>query len=287
MVSVLMVMNSCEKKEEGAKVSEQIAEEDAALEDLLTVVEEQVDAYTYVDYDGNAKSSELKASSNTVTYPLVTISSPNPQSFWPKVMTIDYGPENIEVVIQPGIVPVKVLMKGKVIFTQTGLLFESHSTRNVAFNGYHINNNKIEGSKIFTNMGYSNAENPLFGWVVNIKLTTPDGFWVTREAEKLSEMTAGSTTLRNIWDDEFKISGSVNGENSKGWEYSHTVVENKPIYRKRVCRFPVAGAIEIDNSLKKFTLDYGNGECDNLATLTDQEGKVVNIFLGRKWQAKK
>jgi hypothetical protein len=93
-------------------------------------------------------------------------------------------------------------------------------------------------------------------------------------------MVKGSSTPRYIWDDEIEVTGWATGSSSKGWVYTHTIT--KPVVLARICRFPLSGTIYVENMNSEFTLDYGTGECDNIATITDAEGNVKQIVLGRK-----
>ena len=52
-----------------------------------------------------------------------------------------------------------------------------------------------------------------------------------------------------------------------GTERTVTVV--KPLKRKMACRFLVSGSVEIQKNEKTITLDYGDGTCDDLATITN------------------
>jgi hypothetical protein len=50
-----------------------------------------------------------------------------------------------------------------------------------------------------------------------------------------------------------------------------------PLIRKAPCRFIVSGIVEINRNI---TIDYGNGECDNLA-MGYSNGKEYEIQLGK------
>ncbi len=56
----------------------------------------------------------------------------------------------------------------------------------------------------------------------------------------------------------------------------------KPLWTKRVCRFPVKGTVSIVNTNRSFTLDYGDGECNAIATVTDSDGNTKEITLGKR-----
>ncbi len=286
MVAGLLFNTSCKKDEPQTTLSEQIAEEDAAMDDQINTIDEQVD-FISSSYDGVIASTTTLKSATTddvVVYPTYTVTFPEGNR-WPVVVTVDYGTSNIDVVIQSGGKPVTVAMRGKIIIEKTAPHFNPESVRTVMFDGFFVNDNAIEGTQAYTNLGYNSKQNLEFSWVGDIKLTTPDGFWVNRIVNKVREMSKGIDT-KSIWDDEFSVTGSVTGSNSKGWAYSHTIQSENPLIRKRVCRFPVSGKIDVVNPLISFTLDYGTGECDAFATVTDKDGVITEIILGRRWQKK-
>jgi hypothetical protein len=284
VVTGLLVMNSCQKDKETQTLSEQVAEEDAGVEEIANVFDEQIDLYASSDIDDNYfGSTVLKSTSTEITYPVITVVFPE-QTRWPVEITIDYGPENINVGSGKG--PrdtVVVKMRGKIVIEKTGPHFAAGAQTTVTFDGYYINDIRIEGTQEYLNSGLNEVQNPVFTWTEDLTFTTVDGFEVTRTVSKTREMIAGDDTKKNIWDDEFMVNGTVTGGNSNGWSYEHIITD---LHRKRVCRFPVSGTIAVTNTKTTFVLNYGTGECDALATVTDAQGNIYTIVLGRKWVSK-
>ena len=98
------------------------------------------------------------------------------------------------------------------------------------------------------------------------------------------QQIAGGDTDERI-DDVFEITGSAEGVNRRGHAYTATITE--PLIRQRDCRWLVDGTIEFTVTTETETLtrtiDYGypNGECDNraLVTLNDGTEKVIKVRL--------
>ncbi|MDB5271329.1 MAG: hypothetical protein JWP58_4369 [Hymenobacter sp.] len=67
---------------------------------------------------------------------------------------------------------------------------------------------------------------------------------------------------------EYRVTGMAAGTNRKGVSYTTTV--QTPLIKSSTCfKYFTAGTINITNSNNKtMTLDYGNGTCDNVATVT-------------------
>ncbi|MBN2166529.1 MAG: hypothetical protein JW717_09655 [Marinilabiliaceae bacterium] len=281
IVAGLFAFSSCESNDESEKsMAEQISEEDEAAEDILNFVEEQIDIIASVDYETLSAMSNNKSVSETKIYPDTTIII-TPETVYPVTFTIDYGPENYEVIFGKGrIDSVVVLLKGKISFIKTGPHYSAGSERNTSFDEFYINNYKIEGTQSLKTKELNIDGKPLFNWSANIRITTPNNYWVTRSVDITRVMTQGSNTKLFLLDDVFTMNGDVTGYNSTGWNYVRSITD---MVRKRTCRFPVSGTIDVVNSLTTFSLDYGDGECDRLATITDINDNVYNIFLGSKW----
>ncbi len=72
---------------------------------------------------------------------------------------------------------------------------------------------------------------------------------------------------RNIWDDEFLITGTSEGQTVNGLAYTNTIMN--AIRWQRVCRFAVSGTVSIQcEGADPVVIDYGNGDCDDVATAT-------------------
>ena len=282
-IATALIFTACDNKDEAAMEEsidvEAIVQEDADMEEIIDMVSEQVDAYTSLDIEGTyADVSQLKATTEDVVYPVVTKEHLEDGKFYPIRITVDYGPENHKILIRR---TKEAWVRGKIIIVKTGRHYRPHTKRTVTFDEYFFNDNSVEGSKEYENLGKNDAGNFVFAWSVEMKVTTPEDNWRTKIVNKQREKIAGADT-RSIWDDEFLITGSSSGSNSAGYSYNRTIVDDNPLWRKRVCRFPVKGTVSIVNSNRSFTLDYGDGECDALATITDEDGNVKEIVLGRK-----
>ncbi len=282
-IATALIFTACENKEEvtieESNDVEAIVQEDAGMEEIIDMVSEQVDAYTSLDIEGSyADVSQLKGVTEDIVYPIVTKEHLEEGKFYPIKITINYGTENHKILVRK---IKEVWVRGKIIIVKTGPHYRPNTKRTITFDEYFFNDNSIEGTKEYENMGKNDAGNVVFAWSVEVKVTTPENRWRTKVENKQREKIAGADT-RSIWDDEFIITGSSSGGNSAGYTYNRTIVDDNPLLRKRVCRFPVQGTVSIVNSNRLFTLDYGDGECDALATITDSEGNIKEIVLGRK-----
>jgi hypothetical protein len=277
MMTGMVFMNACKDDEESPNMGEQIAEEEAAMDEMANLIDIQLDAT--IGNDQELINTTFSKSASTVTYPIVSVDFPE-QTLWPCVITLDYGTENTTVTVGSGVNAKEYDMRGKIIVTKSGPHYATGSEWDLTFDGFYINNNKIEGNQSYTNNGLNDSQQWMFTWTSDLKLTTPEGEWVERDVIKTRVMTAGASTPLNIWDDEFTINGTAVGANSKGWNYTHAISN---VINKRTCRYPVSGKVTINNNMGTYFMDYGNGECDASATITDASGNVTTITFGRKW----
>lgn len=167
---------------------------------------------------------------------------------------------------------------GKIIVTYDGDRRTVGSFRSVTFDNFFVDSTQVEGTRTKT-VTAVDAENLSITVDVTLtggKLTFGDGTSATREAQKTRvwEFDASGDHVTTI-------SGSASGVNRDGLDYSMNITED--IVFQRSCWR--AGVFVPVSGVKMFTvgestaiIDYGDGECDNLATKT-QDGASEEIEL--------
>lgn len=134
---------------------------------------------------------------------------------------------------------------------------------------------KIEATKVVTNIGPNANGNFQFHIVATIKIYYFTGETSDWNVDKIKEWSEGQFTA-DINDDVFVITGTVNGTNRNGLPVSGTITT--PIV-KNSCDWYVSGVMEITRgNFPQITLDYGNGTCDDQATVT-VNGNTKTITL--------
>jgi len=124
-------------------------------------------------------------------------------------------------------------------------------------------------------------------WLISVvggRLGYPNGNVVEWNSTKTIEQVEGSHTLP-IQDNVFKIIGSSNGASIRNsvstWWNSETI---EPLFKRTTCRWIVKGKIRtVRRNLSNTSpwvgiLDFGNGTCDNIATL-NVNGNIRTITL--------
>lgn len=130
-----------------------------------------------------------------------------------------------------------------------------------------MNDNKMEGVKTTLNTGINESGNLTFAKnISDAKLTYPEGTEITWACEKFSEQVEGGETLL-FADDVWSVTGSGAGVNLDGKNY--TMAVSTALVYNNGCFYPVSGIMEISTEGEDLkVINYGDGECDNLATVT-------------------
>ena len=167
------------------------------------------------------------------------------------------------------------IRKGTITIIFTGDRKISHT---VIFNDFSLNGRLIEGTRTvnLSTLLPPTATITLEGG----KITWPDNSFATREA---SHTRIYNINLQNPEAETIVIAqgGSATGTNRKGKTYSVEITSD--IVFKRGCTelpifIPVSGTKVIQVGTKTITIDYGDGSCDNKATITiNGESKEIAL----------
>ena len=84
------------------------------------------------------------------------------------------------------------------------------------------------------------------------------------------------------WKDDVVNSwGEVTTEWQDGYTVIKTISEENPLVFKSSCRQVVSGIVIVTRGEESWSIDYGQGECDNKAII-DHDGVLREIRIGRK-----
>lgn len=169
--------------------------------------------------------------------------------------------------------------KGKIIIVYTGPLFVPGNSTTTTFDGYYVNNVKVEGTHKISNKSTQNIKsfNVL---VVGAKLSKENGNFTQWNSEKTISQIEGLGTPLFPLDDIFRVEGGANGSVKKGDRFFQwSTIIKEPLVKKFTCRWIAKGVIVMQKSNSPVAeLNYGTGNCDNKATLT-VNGQVREITL--------
>jgi len=178
---------------------------------------------------------------------------------FPKTVTIDFGTTGC--IGRDG-----KLRKGTIVTIYTGPMFIPGSTTSTTFVDYSVDSFKIEGTHTVANTSLSNKKQ----WTVKVidgKITnTSSGFWRMWNSTRIHTQVEGNGTPLYPLDDKFEITGNSSGSNSNGISWTAEIVA--PLIKRFTCPWRVKGTVNITGDTTMAVLDYGDGTCDNKATIT-------------------
>ena len=141
---------------------------------------------------------------------------------------------------------------------------------------FYFNAKNILGGKTILRQLSNDNGNPQATHTIDYTIIWPNGAEASRGGEVIREWVDGFGS--GVWGDNvFEITGNwtttfVNGN-------SHSYLVDIPLRREVVCFYFVSGSIEVERTNFSGVLDYGQGECDNQATFTFENGTVIDILL--------
>ena len=177
-----------------------------------------------------------------------------------KTITIDWGTNNCD--CNDG-----KQRRGKLITTFTGSYYAQGTVITHTPVDYYVNDNKVEGTKVVTNMGLNTLGQPYYNLAIDGVVTFATGEIVNYTSSRVRTFTDGFTTLLNFYDDEYDITGTANATVVNGDGYVATITS--PLHLKIGCGYITKGEIEITPTDKPVRIiNYGDGTCDGTFTIT-------------------
>lgn len=186
-----------------------------------------------------------------------------------KEITIDFGVEGCEV--RGG-----HIVKGKVIMSYVRDIEAMTHEINYSLDNLFIDDIQFSGSKTVTRQKVNDNGNPQYMMDLNLIITFADGTEASRTGTKTREWIEGSFN-GNWGDNVFLITGTWETNFRNGNIHSTTIIT--PLRREASCKFLVSGVVGLVRTAYSGSLSYGDGECDNTAVFTNQEGEEREIFL--------
>ncbi len=190
----------------------------------------------------------------------------------PHTLDIDFGTVNCEATNGR-------VRRGMIHVTFTGPYRAQGTAITITPVNYYVNDNHVEGLKTVTNMGLNNDGDLYYTVVLDGVVTAADGSWThSRHADRVRTWISGSDTPTWL-DDVYSITGGGTGINRRGIAY--TTLITTALRVEHGCAWRVTqGVVQITPENKPVrTLDYGNGSCDNVITVT-VNGQTFTRIIG-------
>jgi len=189
---------------------------------------------------------------------------------FPKTVTIDYsegctGRMGLE-------------KKGVITIYMSDTIINEGAYYTLTIESMTMGNREISKTATFTNEGLNDAGY----WVISFEsLSTTsfekdgENYSIVREYSGSREWMAGFETPE-VTDDIFLL--SRNGSITVNDELKFGKITIEPLLIDRSCKYPLSGIVEITKADETMTIDYGDGECDNIAHVS-KDGVTEEIEL--------
>ena len=239
---------------------------DVAIDDVVYIVEDQYTAQQSISNRSSTASKSILPTCATFTTVLV-------DGTWTR--TIDFGSTGCTL-------PNGNVLKGKIIISFSNDFTSKSRTLLYRFVDFYHNGKLLQGNKSITYESKSTellaTEHPVMTFTVDMKITFDDGKVYSRTGTTVKETVEGNETPLNWEDNVFLVTG--NSATSLANGDTITTVITTPLRYITSCKlpFPVSGIVSITKNTSVGTLDFGDGKCDNLATLTI-DGVTKDIIL--------
>jgi hypothetical protein len=259
------IFQSCQKeKETGSTADVEMTEKSAEAEatfDELTEIADQAYGLSTLNLKNDPGTADRLGDCATITLDTTVM---------PRVLTIDFGEENC--LGNDG-----KWRRGKIIITFTGRYHQPGTVITHSFEDYYVNDNHVEGGRVLTNHGPNASGFPEISIVSEGTITfNQSGLVLTLHNERVRTWIEGFDEP-GWWNNVFLITGSGSHNYSNGNGFTRTITE--PLRREATCYHLVSGTVEtVPANRPARILDYGDGQCDNIATLTIN-GQTFTIKL--------
>lgn len=183
-------------------------------------------------------------------------------------VTIDFGTE--------GCLVRGHVLKGKIEFSYTRDTEAQQILVTYDLVDFYYDNKNVLGSRTILRERENENGNPQFTHSLDLTVIWPNGVEASRNGTKIREWIEGVGT--GVFSDNvFEVTGNwtttfVNGN-------SHTYDVLTPLRREVVCTYFVSGTVDVQRTNFDGTFNYGNGDCDNQATFTFNNGTEIDITL--------
>lgn len=260
---------SCNKEEDEKPVENVDSEMVGA--NMTADFTSELDFNSGIDLANNNSSYSNKTTNEVSVVPAcatVTVNNTMPGVF-PKIFTVDFG---------TGCTQNGITRSGILTITLSGYVMNNGSTMTIERSNYYVNLRKIEGTVVYTNETTNSSIPQWTRTLTNGQITFPNGAIFTHSGTRTVRQTAGVSTgilADNIYE---VISGTHTVNRPNGSTLTSTIVQ--PLIKKYACNYISQGQLNLQGTVLNGILDYGNNECDNLATyFHNPNGVTYNVNL--------
>jgi hypothetical protein len=259
-----LLLTACKKDEHEVSTDTELVANEKALTESEQAFSAEVDAYIYTLNPATVNCSWGSFQGNGASE-CVSITDSGSDAY-PRTVTIDYG-DGCE---GPG----SHIRAGVITVTWSAAPDEIGSSRVVNFVSFSFNERSLTGTRTVTYNGTNSAGNPTYTRVIDTQIETQNGVLGHTANQSIEWLSGHETPV--CFDNIFALDGASAVIRPNGVSITRTITETLIV--DRVCGYTVSGVVEVSGVLNSRTLDYGDGDCDNIATLT-VNGNATEITL--------
>lgn len=251
VAALILAMTACDKNETEKVISDDQVKQEVVAEDLMSEIDlltdEVIDLQLGFEKSATTAENYFIGDCPTVTFDKNAV---------PQKITIDFGTGCTG--------PDGVLRSGKIIITSSQ--FENKTVeRTITFDHFTSEEYSIDGEIARTIIRDIENHSRTARITEDIEITFEDNTQLTRKASLTREHFFGlplaADNVTNTW-------GQVTTTFPDDITVTKTIAETTPLQFKLLCMQLVSGIATFDNGNRTWTIDYGDGECDNEATVT-------------------
>ncbi len=263
-----LAFTSCSDEETVAPLEEETTEiSEVALSSEIDTAANVIGDVIISAYEAQ-ESDELgrMASSDSEIPSCVTITLVAEQNY--RQLTLDFGEE--------GCLVNGHLLRGQIVMSYTRNSEAQQVLLTYDLIDFYFNAKNVIGSKTLLKELSNENGNPQFTHTLDLTVIWPNGAQASREGLRIREWVEGFGS--GIFSDNvFEVTGNWTTTFVNGNEHTYTVIT--PLRREVICLYFVSGSVDVQRTNFGGTFDYGEGDCDNVATFTFNNGTEVDVTL--------
>ena len=183
-------------------------------------------------------------------------------------VTLDFGIE--------GCIVNGHLLRGQIIFDYTRNPDAQQILINYNLVDFYVDAKSVMGSRSILKELSNENGNPQFTHDLDVTVIWPNGAQASREGTSIREWVEGFGS-GTFSDNVFEITGNWTATFVNGNTHSYEILT--PLRREVICIYFVSGSFNVQRTNFGGVFDYGDGECDNQATFTFNNGTEIPITL--------
>lgn len=214
----------------------------------------------------NAENGTMTPMNGVVLGPCVTVTLAQTGNL--KTLTIDFGPQGC--LCYDG-----KTRKGKLVATSAN--FNAINVlRTLTTENYYVNDYQVAGT-ITRNITRDLSEHSREAQIVeNLEITAPNNVVTYTRTATLTRIF--EYNMPGPVDNTLTTWGQVNISRPNGNQVSRVVGQASPLLYKNACHQVVSGIANITTNGNNYTIDFGNGSCDDIATVSNGSSTwIINL----------